>query len=143
MIGTLSMGSQSQCGRNLGRDRAWLLRDERVAVEWRQVQRARNEAPSEVVVLLAVRQSREKRVLACNGAPDLSEDASNAPATWPALHSAPRSARPPWWTVNTGLLWRARVPPIYPTALHSKVLRAARALHACVCEQCMRAVGIT
>ena len=61
------MGSQSQCGRNLGRDRVWLLRDERVAVEWRQVQRARNEAPSEVVVLLAVRQSpREESVgLAC------------------------------------------------------------------------------
>ena len=39
----LLMGSQSQCGRNLGRDRVWLLRDERDAVEWRQVQRARND----------------------------------------------------------------------------------------------------
>ena len=31
--------------------RVWLRRDEQVAVEWRQVQRARNEAPSVVVVL--------------------------------------------------------------------------------------------
>ena len=37
--------------------RVWLRRDEQVAVEWRQVQRARNEAPSVVVVLHAVRQS--------------------------------------------------------------------------------------
>ena len=34
-----------------------LPRDERDAVEWRRVQRARNEAPSDVVVLQAVRQS--------------------------------------------------------------------------------------
>ena len=47
--------------------RVWLRRDEQVAVEWRQVQRARNEAPSVVVVLLAVRKSpREESVgLAC------------------------------------------------------------------------------
>ena len=43
--------------------RVWLRRDEQVAVEWRQVQRARNEAPSVVVVLLAVRKSpREESV---------------------------------------------------------------------------------
>ena len=48
----------------LGARGVWLPRDERDAVEWRRVQRARNEAPSVVVVLQAVRQSREKRVLA-------------------------------------------------------------------------------
>ena len=120
----LLMGSQSQCGRNLGRDRVWLLRDERVAVEWRQVQRAHNEAPSEVVVLLAVRKSSREE---CVG--------------WPRRlrSTALRAAR--------ALLARNQnststlVPQV--TALHSTVLRAARALHACVCEQCMRAVGIT
>ena len=39
----------------------WLPRDERDAVEWRRVQRARNEAPSDVVVLQAVRQSSMRR----------------------------------------------------------------------------------
>ena len=49
----------------LGARGVWLPRDERDAVEWRRVQRARNEAPSDVDVLLAVRQSSR-----CTEAPE-------------------------------------------------------------------------
>ena len=52
----------------LGARGVWLPRDERDAVEWRRVQRARNEAPSDVVVLqtsVKVRdpQKREKGLI--------------------------------------------------------------------------------
>ena len=57
MTGTLLMGVPSPMRSQLVAREVWLSRDERDAVEWRRAQRARNEAPSEVVALLAVSQS--------------------------------------------------------------------------------------